>query len=292
MSEMIDLTNTDLGVENLGEMWSDFILRCTPEQAKLFNESYNLITISFPDSYIDSTLTHLFIDESMDTSDLMAAVRELFINTVIDALQIMGIIIDKDYVEMNSLSLLNQVLDTIYLADGITDLIGLADLLNYEDWTAKDRFIGVMKMISPENDYELLDYIVSDVSINTIRGLLVGINVIDEDDKKFVDPQLTKRVKANKPLLLQTLAFKHINDGGGLGQNIDTYLNLFINDLGTILMEGAPGYMKHVLGLMIISNLTDAQIHKQFNTLSESLSMSIEDLYVTNKVLEGAVLDA
>lgn len=292
MSEMIDLTNTDLGVENLGEMWNDFILRCTPEQAKLFNESYNLITISFPDSYIDSTLTHLFIDESMDTSDLMAAVRELFINTVIDALQIMGIIIDKDYVEMNSLSLLNQVLDTIYLADGITDLIGLADLLNYEDWTAKDRFIGVMKMISPENDYELLDYIVSDVSINTIRGLLVGINVIDEDDKKFVDPQLTKRVKANKPLLLQTLAFKHINDGGGLGQNIDTYLNLFINDLGTILMEGAPGYMKHVLGLMIISNLTDAQIHKQFNTLSESLSMSIEDLYVTNKVLEGAVLDA
>lgn len=292
MSEMIDLTNTDLGVENMGEMWNDFILRCTPEQAKLFNESYNLIAISFPNSFIDSTITHLFIDETMDTSDLMAAIRELFINTIIDALQIMGIIVDKDFVEMNSLYTLNRILDTIYMADGITDLIGLADLLNYDDWTAKDRFIGVVKMISPEEDFAGIEDMIKDVSINTIRGLMIGINIIDEDDTSFVDPQLRKRVKLNKPTLMGTVAQTHIMNGGGLGQNIDTYMKLFINELGNLLMESTELYLKNAIALMLISNLTDTEIHSQYNSLSQSLSLSIEDLYKSNNILEGVSLDA
>lgn len=292
MTDMIDLTNTDLGVENLGESWTDFIERCTKEQAKVFNESYNLITISFPNSFLDNDLTNLFIDEGLDTSDLISHVRQLFIVSIVDALQIMGIIIDMDYVTMDSLHELNIVLDTIYMADGITDLIGLVDLLHYEDFTAKDRFIGVMKLIQPQFDFSNMDYMIKDVSINTIRGLLIGINVIDEDDETFLDPQLKKRINNNKPFFTGTLAYAHIINAGGLGQDFSSYSKLFVNELGTILVDNPCKYLKNIMSLMLISAMTDEEIIAHFETLAESVSTSVEELYTCNKILEEIVINA
>ncbi|EBY9764044.1 hypothetical protein D5W64_13100 [Salmonella enterica subsp. enterica serovar Saintpaul] len=293
MSEMIDLTNVDLGVENLGEMWSDFIERCTPEHATQYNQAYNLIAISFPDSFIDSTITHLLVDEALGTADLMAHIRILFIDTIIDALQIMGIIVDKDWIDPNSLPDLCNILDTIYLADGLTDLIGLVETLNDEEADAKERFIRVVRMVQPQYDMENMEYYIKDVSTNVIRGLLIGLNIIDEDDETWVDPDIQKRVKTNKDFIKVTLAGTHIMNGGGVGQAFETYMNLFINELGMQVIDGTIGiYLENVLGLMLISHLTDTEIQGQFNSLIEQYTTTVEEAYKAQSILNKVKLNA
>lgn len=292
MSDMIDLTNADLGIENLGEIWKDFTDRCTPEQAKLFTESYNLIAISFPDSFIDSTLTHLFADEGLDTSDLIAHVRLLFINTICDALQIMGIFVDKDYLDMNSLEALKRILDTIYLFDGMTDLIGLVDTLNDENLDCKDRFIKVVRMTHGQFPFDDMESYIREVSTNTIRGIMIGLNIIDEDDTVYVDHVLRQRIKDNKEFLKGTFGGEHVVNQGGLGIEVDNYLKLFHSRLAATLINDPLSYMRQILSLMIISSLTDGQIHGQFNALIEDQCTTIEEVYKGQAILKEASIDA
>lgn len=292
MSDMIDLTNVDLGVENLGEMWVDFIARCTPHQATLFNESYNLIAISFPESFIDNTLNQLFIDESLDTSELMAHVRVLFIDTIIDALQMMGILIDKDFIELNSLSELKSVLDTVYLFDGLTDLLGLVQILNDEEQDCKDRFIQIVQMTQPQYDMSNMDYFIKEVSPNTIRGILIGLNIIDEDDTEYVDHTIRDRIKNNKLWLAGTYGGQHIVNGGGAGLNIDGYLKIFMSDLAKDLATSPYDYLKNVLSLMIVSSLSDTQIQGQFNSLIEDQTTNVEEAYKAMDIIKKVKLNA
>lgn len=292
MSEIVDLTNVDLGVENLGEMWEDFIARCTPAHATLFNESYNLIALSFPDSFTDSTLTHLFIDEGLETSELMAHVRLLFINSIIDALQIMGIIIDKDYLEMNSLEELKNVLDTIFLFDGLTDLIGLVDVLNNEELDCKERFIEVVRMVQPQYDMSNMEDYITDVSPNVIRGILIGLNIIDEDDSEHVDHTLKQRIRANRLFLAETFAGQHIQNGGGVGQVVDAYMRLFMSDLAKLLVEDKLKYLCNVLSLMLISSLSDNEISGQFSALIEDQCNEVDELYKATALLNKVKLNA
>lgn len=289
---MIDLTNADLGIENLGEMWKDFIERCTSQQAKLFTESYNLIAISFPDSFIDNTLTHLFADEALDTSDLMSHVRLLFINTICDALQMMGIFLDKDYMDMNSLHDVKVILDTIYLFDGMTDLIGLVTMLNNEELDCKERFINVVRMTQPQYDLSEMENYIKEVSTNTIRGIMIGLNIIDEDDTTYVDHVLRKRIIDNKPFLKGTLANEHIGNGGGVGLEIDNYLKLFHSSLAKRLLDSPMDYLKQILSLMLISSLTDGQVYGQFNALLEDHCQTVEEVYQAQSILKGAIINA
>lgn len=290
---MIDLTNVDLGVENLGEMWQDFIARCTPEHATQYNQAYNLIAISFPDSFIDNTITHLLVDEGLGTADLMAHIRILFIDTIIDALQMMGIMVDKDWIDPNSLSELCVILDTIYLVDGMTDLIGLVDTLNDDEADTKERFIRVVRMVQPQYDMENMEYYIRDVSTNVIRGILIGINVIDEDDATWVDPSLQKRIKGNREFLKGTFGGQHIIMGGGVGQGFEGYSNLFINDLAKLLVEDSSvNYLENVLSLMVISYMSDTEIQGQFTALVEEHCTTIEEAYKGTAILNKVTLNA
>lgn len=295
MSDMIDLTNVDLGVENLGDMWLDFTVRCNPEHAKLFNESYNLITLSFPNSFIDTELNHLLIDESLETVDLISHVRLLFINTIIDALKICNIFIDKDFIEMNHLEPLKIILDTVYLADGITDLIGLHETLTDEEADPKERFLKVVRMVQPEYEtlMEDMEYYVDEVGVKCIDGLLIGINVIDEDDDTIIDHTLKTRIRSNKNFLTKTFAAPHIANGGGIGQDIDAYFALFANELAQCLVDGEPTvYLYAVLSLMIISDMTDKQIMGQYTSLVEDHCTSVEEAYKAMNILKEVKLDA
>jgi len=292
MSEMIDLTNVDLGVENLGEMWSDFIARCTPEQAILFNESYNLIAISFPESFIDSTLTQMFIDEALDTSELMAHVRSLFLETILDTLQMMGIKFDRDFIEMNHLQDMKVILDTVYLFDGLTDLLGLVDIINNEELDCKERFIEIVRMTQPQFNLDNMECYIEEVSANTLRGILIGINIIDEDDTEYVDHTIRNRIRANRQWLVGTLGERHIVDGGGPGQNLDGYMKIFMSALAKYLVEDPALYLQNVLSLMLISNMGDKDIQGQYNALIEDQTTTVEEAYRAQNIIKKVKLNA
>lgn len=285
MLDVIDLTNTNLASDNLGEMWDDFAVRCTPAAAKLLVEAYNLITLSMElapegnNGYLDITITHILIDEGMETSDTIQAIRKILMEGLIDCLKICGIIVDMDYIGPGELPDLITLLDTIYTFNGMDDIFGLADVLEDEYMDPKERFIRVVKMGNPEYDIEKLYTMISEVSVNTTKGMLIGLNILDSDDIQYMEPALKRRLIASKEFLKGTLGEYHIQNGGGVQLQSDVYLTLFGPRLAEYMSEDPVKYVKNILSLFMISDLTPKSIEAQITALSQEVTDDLDTMY-------------
>lgn len=291
MSEIIDLGDRNLAVENLGEMWQDFAARLMPEAAILFKDAYNLISISLPENGNDIQITNILIDESLETSDTIMHIRKLLIDSIVDCLQMMGIIIDYDYVSPDSLKDLVHILDTIYTLDGMDDLMQLVEILDDELIDAKERFIRVIERVEPDYDLENFPYMIKEVSPNVTKGILIGLNILDNDDTEYMEPTIKRRVQANKEFLKETLAWEHITKGGASTLSLEVLMTLFVSDLGIKLTENKLDYFKQVLSLMLISDLTDGQIKSQYFALLEEVAENMDEIYKAQTLLEKVKLD-
>lgn len=291
MSEIIDLGDRNLAVENLGEMWQDFAARLMPEAAILFKDAYNLISISLPENGNDIQITNILIDESLETSDTAMHIRKLLIDSIVDCLQMMGIIIDYDYVSPDSLKDLVHILDTIYTLDGMDDLMQLVEILDDELIDAKERFIRVIERVEPDYDLENFPYMIKEVSPNVTKGILIGLNILDNDDTEYMEPTIKRRVQANKEFLKETLAWEHITKGGASTLSLEVLMTLFVSDLGIKLTENKLDYFKQVLSLMLISDLTDGQIKSQYFALLEEVAENMDEIYKAQTLLEKVKLD-
>lgn len=291
MSEIIDLGDRNLAVENLGEMWQDFAARLMPEAAILFKDAYNLISISLPENGNDIQITNILIDESLETSDTVMHIRKLLIGSIVDCLQMMGIIIDYDYVSPDSLKDLVHILDTIYILDGMDDLMQLVEILDDELIDAKERFIRVIERVEPDYDLENFPYMIKEVSPNVTKGILIGLNILDNDDTEYMEPAIKRRVQANKEFLKETLAWEHITKGGASTLSLEVLMTLFVSDLGIKLTEDKLDYFKQVLSLMLISDLTDGQIKSQYFALLEEVAENMDEIYKAQTLLEKVKLD-
>ena len=291
MSEIIDLGDRNLAVENLGDMWQDFAARLMPEAAILFKDAYNLISISLPENGNDIQITNILIDESLETSDTVMHIRKLLIDSIVDCLQMMGIIIDYDYVSPDSLKDLVHILDTIYTLDGMDDLMQLVEILDDELIDAKERFIRVIERVEPDYDLENFPYMIKEVSPNVTKGILIGLNILDNDDTEYMEPTIKRRVQANKEFLRETLAWEHITKGGASTLSLEVLMTLFVSDLGIKLTENKLDYFKQVLSLMLISDLTDGQIKSQYYALLEEVAENMDEIYKAQTLLEKVKLD-
>lgn len=291
MSEIIDLGDRNLAVENLGEMWQDFAARLMPEAAILFKDAYNLISISLPENGNDIQITNILIDESLETPDTVMRIRKLLIDSIVDCLQMMGIIIDYDYVSPDSLKDLVHILDTIYTLDGMDDLMQLVEILDDELIDAKERFIRVIERVEPNYDLENFPYMIKEVSPNVTKGILIGLNILDNDDTEYMEPTIKRRVQANKEFLRETLAWEHITKGGASTLSLEVLMTLFVSDLGIKLTENKLDYFKQVLSLMLISDLTDGQIKSQYYALLEEVAENMDEIYKAQTLLEKVKLD-
>ena len=291
MSEIIDLGDRNLAVENLGEMWQDFAARLMPEAAILFKDAYNLISISLPENGNDIQITNILIDESLETSDTVMHIRKLLIDSIVDCLQMMGIIIDYDYVSPDSLKDLVHILDTIYTLDGMDDLMQLVEILDDELIDAKERFIRVIERVEPDYDLENFPYMIKEVSPNVTKGILIGLNILDNDDTEYMEPTIKRRVQANKEFLKETLGWEHIIKGGASTLSLEVLMTLFVSDLGIKLTENKLDYFKNVLSLMLISDLTDGQIKSQYFALVEEVAENMDEVYKAQTLLEKVKLD-
>lgn len=291
MSEIIDLGDRNLAVENLGEMWQDFAARLMPEAAILFKDAYNLISISLPENGNDIQITNILIDESLETSDTIMHIRKLLIDSIVDCLQMMGIIIDYDYVSPDSLKDLVHILDTIYTLDGMDDLMQLVEILDDELIDAKERFIRVIERIEPDYDLENFPYMIKEVSPNVTKGILIGLNILDNDDTEYMEPTIKRRVQTNKEFLKETLAWEHITKGGASTLSLEVLMTLFVSDLGIKLTENKLEYFKQILSLMLISDLTDGQIKSQYFALLEEVAENMDEIYKAQTLLEKVKLD-
>lgn len=291
MLETIDITNANLASDNLGEMWDDFAVRCTPEVAIQLVDAYNLITIALEageegnNGFLDIEITNILINEMSETSDVIQSIRKLLIDRIVDCLSVMGIIIDMDYVGPNELRILTKILDTIFTFDGMEDILGLADVLEDEGIDPKERFITVIQMNDPETDFTELYNIISEVSVNVTKGLLIGLNILSTDDDQYMEPAMKRRLVNNREFLKGTVCEYHVVHGGGMQQHQDVYLTLFGPELGEMLLKDPVLYVKNVLSLLLITPLTQSQIEGQIMALAQDVVGDIESIYKVQNLL-------
>ncbi|UOX39624.1 putative virion structural protein [Aeromonas phage ZPAH34] len=290
MFDVIDIENEDFALSDIGEMWLDFCVTCSEQSAIQFKTAYNLITLSFPDNNLGNDITHILIDDSIETVDKSSHVRKILVFGLIDCLNVLGITIDLDFTEPNHLKDITLILDTLYTTDGFEDILSLNTILENEELDTKGRFIEVIKKLYPDQDCECFDYIIKDVNPMVTKGILVGLNILSTDDNEYLEPSLKKRMVANKPFLKGTLGERHIINGGAPGLNLENLTMLFVNELGQAMVESQDQYLKEVLSLMVVANLSDSQIESQFMSLVNQFGEDFQLLYRAQEMLKQVTL--
>lgn len=287
MLDYLDITDTKVAVDELGDSWTNFEALLTPETAQLFNTSYNLITIAVKECALPLDITDCLIDEMLDTSALISSVRQIFLVYITDILNNMGIIVDKDQVTADSLPSLNNILNTIYSLDDVEDVMGLIYVLENQTFTNKDRLVEVIKRLYDLDDDEDYPDIISDVSGDVIKGLLIGLGALTIDDSDdYTNQDITRRIKNNKPFLVGTIAERHVKDGGGVGLSYDALYKLYINEIAELMVKDPKQYYKEVLCILIISSLTNEEIESGYEGMVKDFANDMNELYIASVLIE------
>lgn len=289
MLENIDPTE-DLGIENLGLEWVKLLSSQHEELATLFRNAYNLIMEATPNDDFNIKLTNILIREDIVAAEKVLLIRKELVVKITIILQLMGVTVDKDYIDLNSLSVLYKIFNSFYLLNGIDDVIGVSDIIENTHQTAKDRFIEILELLYLEDLDELND-IIEYVEPNVLRGILIGLQFLDEDSNDYIDPSLKTRITNNVNYIINTLGHRYIKDGGTIGLKSEHMLTFFECDLTNIIMESKPEYIKNLISVLIISSASDEEIVKIVTEQIESLSDDISVIYKMNNIFKEAVLN-
>lgn len=291
MTDYIDLTQTKVAVDELGDLWINFENCLVPETAIIFNTAYNFITMAVKESTLPLDITTILINESLDVPNIVNQVRETFLIFIVDVLNEMGIYVDKNHIDSDSLPALINILDTVYSTDGVEDVMGLLWVLENDSFSNKEKVIEVIKRIHDIDDDENYPDIIADVSPDVIKGLMIGlgVDIVDEDD--YIDPSIRKRVRTNREFLKGTFAESHIIDGGMTGLSYQVISNIFINDLAEIMVKDHDRYYKEVLSLLLISSMTDVEIETSYEVMVKDFAADLDELYKASALLEEVTFE-
>lgn len=291
MTNLISFDNLSIATEDLGELWTNFENCNGPETTKLFNTAYNLIASAVQDSGLSDDINIKLIDETLDIPQLVNEIRNIFLMHLVDLANTIGIIIDKEYVDSNSLPDLILILNTITQTDIEEDSMGLLYVLDNETLDNKDKYIKLITKINSLDDEGMLPYIIKSVSSDVIKGIYIGLGGMDEDDKEYINEDVAIRIKNNKEFLKSTLGGEHIIDGGIVGLPFESLSRIFDDRLAsTLLNNGLIDYFKQTLSLSIISSMTDNEIKEGFEVMIKDHTESLEDIYKSSKLLDEVKL--
>lgn len=261
----VDLTDRSLLSVEIGGLWDNFKLSITDHNAYCLDTSYNLIRISDPNTLVGQIIQTMLVDESTDVSMKLADIRNLLITNIIGLISQAGIKIDEDMVNVNQLPLLNSILDLIYILNGFEDLLSLSEVLESSDIPTVDRFIRVLALVNDlddTTDYEELILDVSETLIEVLRRSL-----ITHDDVIPLNPLIRDRILNNKPFLKGTLAGEHLLQGGNFGGSLATLIKSWANELSAVESDNQAHYVKEIIALAILSDVTDGELLNEVNRL-------------------------
>lgn len=293
MTDYIDTSNLKVAMDELGDLWYNFEQCLVPETAIIFNTSYNLITLAVKDSPLPLDITEILINESLDTVNAISQVRETFLIFICDVLNNMGILMDKDHIDSDSLPYLNTLLNLIYVTDGVDDVMGLIYILENETFSNKERLIEVIKRVNDLDDDECYPDIIKDVSPDVIKGLMIGLGADTDatDDREYINDEVGKRIRNNREFIKGTLAASHITNGGVAGLSYHVLSDMFINDIAKLLLGDRRTYYKEILSLLVISSMTNVEIESGYESMIKDFANDLDELYIGSTLLEELNLE-
>ncbi len=287
----LDLTGESLLTDDLGDTWLAFTKSITDHNTYIFNTGYNLIRISDPNTTVGLTINEILIDESRGVTEQTFAIRNLIITNIINIAQDMGITIDVDNVTIDDLPTLCKIVDLVYILDGFEDLLSLSAVLESKDLDPVDRFVRLIELYYDEDDLNAYQYLITDVNERTLEAIRLSL-INHEHDELPVEKTVKDRILKNKAFLRNTLAWKHITDGGNIGGSFNILTADFKPELTLHEDADKVEYIRQVVALALVSDLANGEI---LDAVSQLISVTITDpvvLFKADALIEGLNLES
>lgn len=251
----IDLTGVQLLSVEIGETWDNFGKCITESNYNIFNRAFNLIQVSDEDTTAGAEILHILIDEGLSVTEQTFEIRDLLITNIIEIITRLGITIDKDQLDINSLPVLCNLVDVVYILDGYEDLLSLSVILEAEDIPNADRFIMLISKVFSIDDMSDYECLITDVSEMTL--LVIKRSLVSPDAEIPVPDWILSRIKKNKEFFKGTLAWEHVTQGGGLGLTWETLKSFYKDRLEDVKSKDQKQGIKDTVALMVLTNITD-----------------------------------
>lgn len=278
----------DFAATLIGGIWVDFKASIPAPQAKILTDGFNLILLNLPESLLQNVITEIIVDETFDTPIKKKQIYELITNNIIDVLTRLGFIINLDEVTHERVEELIHVGNFFHEMDQYEDVIGLGNILDSVDIPPVDRFLLIFQKYMGDSvslvNYELLLQDVSEVTLKAVRD-----NLLTGDVEDGIPLNIIKRVRANRALIENTLAYEHVINNGRVGSPIDTLLSFFKVDLVKLLdypsMDNQIQYGKEIMGLYLISELNNDTLREQLLVLINEITTDHLALLAIEKMI-------
>lgn len=292
----------DLTSIYVGGIWDEFKNLITPPQSKLLTKGFNLIILGsipdmdfsnmddfdqLPDTVILNTLPEILLSEEHDITDKKKAVYALLTNNIIEQLSDLGFKLDVEYLSIQALPDLIDLLDFFYILEGYEDLIGLRELLDSQDVEPKERFLTALRAYYGELfDTGNLEYLIEDVSEFTLTALINALKRANGEEEETDTPETFKdRIVNNKDLFKECFVTQHVRMGGALGSTLPSLMSFFSTQLGELLdnptEDNLYSYSEAVILIHLISEEND---HRIKESCLELLSEVITDYALFTRV--------
>lgn len=278
----------------MGDLWGTFLEMIPKPQGAILTQSLALILMSDEDSLVPNFVNDILIDEETDVVFKKMTLYGLLTNNIIHTLTAMGFVV-SEHVTCDQLEKLNGLIAFLFELEEYEDLIGLSGLLDSTDIPPVHRYVDAMNLYNGgmllTDDYEELLDDVSEVVLKTVSANLLGI-----DPQEAVSELLQKRVRANKRIFDETLAFLHVTHNGGLGSPPETYMDFFQYELNQLLMVTTPAaqlkYAQEVIALHLISDVNDGRIAEVVLAYLEPIITDMAVLTQVEQLVNNLVLSS
>lgn len=292
----------DLTSIYVGGIWDEFKNLIPAPQSKLLTKGFNLIIVGsipemdfsnmddfdqLPDTVILNTLPEILLSEEHDITDKKKAVFGLLTNNIIEQLTDMGFKLDPEYLSLQALPALIDLLDFFYILEGYEDLIGLKEILDSQDIQPKERFLIALHTYYGESfDTGSLEYLIEDVSEFTLTALINALKRASGEEEEDETPISFKmRIVNNKHLFKDCFVTQHIRMGGALGSSLPSIMSFFSTQLDKLLDnptdDNLYSYSEAVILIHLISEENDTNIKE---SCLELLSEVITDFTLFTRV--------
>lgn len=296
MLELAD--DSEMVLATVGGIWSEFCSHLPTEQAKVLTKGCNIILLSEPESTLPTDIIELIIREDLEISNKKLVMYETFITAIIDILNRMGVKVNDELIEFEDLSTLTCMLDTFFEVQNYEDLIGLRELLDGAENTTEDKYVEVVYKLYKDQVEDKLHELVTEVSLNVINGLRLGVREDDRDEVTLVPKEIITRMRAKVEYIKDTPIYNHILMDGQLGGDVESYISFFGRDLEPLLEnptnDNIIQYFKILVAIYIISDVTHDKLLdsllRRSNELIEDYELSLKvDNYIRKVIVDEDV---
>lgn len=288
----------DLTSIYVGGIWDEFKNLLPEPQAKILIKGFNLIILSsipefdtdnsefkdsVPDTVVLSVLPSILLSEEHDLTAKKDSVYGLLINNTIDVLFGMGVKFDVEYLDIKILPELINLLDFFFILDGYEDLIGLKDIMDSQDSSAKDRLLLALETYHGEDfDIGTFEYLIEDVSEVTLTALVNSLKRNKDGSEEDPTPaSLKQRIIDNKELFKDCFVTNHIKMGGELGSPVHSLMAFFKDHLEKLLDNPTDDNMyAYSDAIILIYLISEENNHNIKEGCLKILSEVVDDYYV------------